>query len=109
MHSDRCTYTALMVSTEVGAAYSHNPDRAERAILDAWQDAASVWLPPDLQPPDWSKVEHIGHLGTASPFNLKVRSFTLRNFNLQEVTDLYAQHTEATGQVFYPRSRATGL
>jgi type II secretory pathway predicted ATPase ExeA len=168
------TYTALMVSTEVGAAYSHNPDRAERAILDAWQDAASVWLPPDLQPPDWSQVEHIGHalrlwcqqstrpivlfideidalqddalisvlrqlrdgyprrpqgfpqslaliglrdvrdykvaaggsgrLGTASPFNIKVRSFTLRNFHLQEVADLYAQHTEATGQVFTPEA-----
>jgi type II secretory pathway predicted ATPase ExeA len=54
-------YTSLMVSAEVGAAYSKNPDRAEAAILSAWQDAASVWLPPELQPPDWSNVEHIGH------------------------------------------------
>lgn len=168
------TYTALMVSAEVGAAYSQNPDRAERAILNAWQDAASVWLPAELQPPDWSQVEHIGQalrlwcqqskrpivlfideidalqddaliavlrqlrdgyprrpqgfpqslaliglrdvrdykvaaggssrLGTASPFNIKVRSFTLRNFNLQEVADLYAQHTAATGQVFTPEA-----
>ena len=39
-------------------------------------------------------------LGTASPFNVKVRSFTLRNFNKQEVATLYRQHTEQTGQVF---------
>ncbi len=172
--TDAGTYTALMVSAEVGAAHSHDPDRAERAILSAWQDAASVWLPPELQPPDWSQVEHIGQalrlwcqqsarpivlfideidalqddaliavlrqlrdgyprrpqgfpqslaliglrdvrdykvaaggssrLGTASPFNIKVRSFTLRNFNLQEVDDLYAQPTAATGQVFTPEA-----
>ena len=39
-------------------------------------------------------------LGTASPFNIKVRSFTLRNFTEEEVAELYAQHTEATGQVW---------
>lgn len=39
-------------------------------------------------------------LNTASPFNIKVRSFTLRNFNSAEVADLYAQHTQETGQVF---------
>ena len=39
-------------------------------------------------------------LNTSSPFNIKVQSFTLRNFNLAEVTRLYAQHTEATGQIF---------
>ena len=39
-------------------------------------------------------------LNTSSPFNIKVKSFTLRNFNLGEVKRLYAQHTEATGQIF---------
>jgi hypothetical protein len=39
-------------------------------------------------------------LNTSSPFNIKVQSFTLRNFNLTEVQRLYAQHTEATGQIF---------
>jgi len=39
-------------------------------------------------------------LNTASPFNIKVRSFTLRNFTHAEVKRLYAQHTEETGQVF---------
>jgi type II secretory pathway predicted ATPase ExeA len=164
------TYTALLVSVEVGAAYPNDPDRAERSILTAWVDAASVWLPPELQPPDWSNVQRIGHalrlwaqhssrpivlfideidalqddalisvlrqlrdgyprrpqgfpqslaliglrdvrdykvasggsnrLGTASPFNIKVRSFMLSNFTVEEVATLYHQHTEETGQLF---------
>ena len=39
-------------------------------------------------------------LNTSSPFNIKVQSFTLRNFNQDEVRRLYHQHTEATGQIF---------
>ncbi|MFN9828819.1 MAG: ATP-binding protein, partial [Pseudanabaena sp.] len=39
-------------------------------------------------------------LNTSSPFNIKVRSFTLSNFNLEEVRNLYKQHTTATGQIF---------
>ncbi|MBI4026178.1 MAG: AAA-like domain-containing protein [Verrucomicrobia bacterium] len=39
-------------------------------------------------------------LGTASPFNIVSESLTLRNFSRDEIDALYAQHTEATGQVF---------
>ncbi len=39
-------------------------------------------------------------LGTASPFNVLTRSFTLRDFNADEVRTLLQQHTEATGQPF---------
>ncbi len=39
-------------------------------------------------------------LNTASPFNIKVRSLTLRDFNAMEVGQLYQQHTDDTGQVF---------
>lgn len=39
-------------------------------------------------------------LGTASPFNIKVESITLRNFTRDEIGELYAQHTEETGQAF---------
>jgi hypothetical protein len=38
-------------------------------------------------------------LGTASPFNIKAESVTLRDFTRDEVAALYAQHTEETGQV----------
>ena len=43
-------------------------------------------------------------LNTSSPFNIKVRSFTLGNFSFEEVKKLYQQHTEATGQIFTPEA-----
>lgn len=46
------------------------------------------------------------HLGTASPFNIKVRSLTLRDFTAEEVAELYAQHTADTGQRFEPEALA---
>jgi type II secretory pathway predicted ATPase ExeA len=168
------TYTAVLVSAEVGAAYPHDPDRADQSLLSAWQDAVSVWLPAELQPSDWTGVTRIGQalrlwaqhssrpivlfideidalqdeallsvlrqlrdgyprrpqgfpqslaliglrdvrdykvasggsdrLGTASPFNIKVESLTLRNFTRTEVASLYAQHTNDTGQIFTPEA-----
>jgi type II secretory pathway predicted ATPase ExeA len=41
-------------------------------------------------------------LGTASPFNIKAESLTIRSFTQEEVAELYAQHTADTGQVFAP-------
>lgn len=43
-----------------------------------------------------------GRLGTSSPFNIKAESLTMRNFNRDEVAELYDQHTAETGQVFAP-------
>lgn len=40
------------------------------------------------------------HLNTTSPFNIAVRSFTLRNFTAQEVCTLLQQHTTETSQAF---------
>jgi hypothetical protein len=39
-------------------------------------------------------------LNSSSPFNIKVESLTIRNFNAQEVVELYQQHTDDTGQLF---------
>ena len=169
-------YAAIMVSAEVGQPFSHNPDKAEVYILESWRQAASAWLPPELQPPPWPKVEgsRIGaalqawcqacpkplvifideidslmddallsmlrqlrdgyprkpdnfphslaliglrdvrdykitsggrtRLQTASPFNVKVRSLTLTNFTQMEVSQLYQQHTDSTGQLFTPEA-----
>ncbi len=44
----------------------------------------------------------LAQLGTSSPFNIKVRSLTLRNFTSEEVAQLYSQHTVETGQIFSP-------
>lgn len=43
-------------------------------------------------------------LNTASPFNIKVRSLTLQNFTAPEVTALYQQHADETGQPFTPEA-----
>jgi hypothetical protein len=44
-------------------------------------------------------------LGTASPFNIKQESLSLRNFTEQEVAELLEQHTHETGQVFEPDAK----
>jgi hypothetical protein len=43
-------------------------------------------------------------LGSASPFNIKSDSLTLRNFTADEIGELYAQHTTETGQIFQPET-----
>ncbi len=43
-------------------------------------------------------------LQSTSPFNIKVESIALRNFNAAEVAELYQQHTDDTGQIFLPES-----
>jgi hypothetical protein len=170
-------YTAVMVSLEVGAAFSDDLGAAELAILGEWKQSIRFRLPKDLQPKDWLDAEagaRIGtnlsnwaeqsarplvvfldeidalsnetlisvlrqirsgypnrpqgfpqslalvgmrdvrdykyasggsdRLNTSSPFNIKVRSFTLSNFTLEDVRNLYHQHTEATGQIFTPEA-----
>ena len=39
-------------------------------------------------------------LGSASPFNIVTKTYTLKNFTPEEITQLYQQHTDETGQVF---------
>ncbi len=39
-------------------------------------------------------------LGSKSPFNIIEEAFTLNNFTKNEITHLYKQHTELTGQIF---------
>ena len=41
-------------------------------------------------------------LGSASPFNIVTKVMTLRDFTKEEVSLLYNQHTEVTGQFFSP-------
>ncbi len=170
-------YTAVMLSLEVGAAFSDDLGAAELAILGEWKQSIRYRLPKDLQPNEWLDAEagaRIGtnlsnwaeqssrplvvfldeidaltnetlisvlrqirsgfpnrpqgfpqsvalvgmrdvrdykyasresdRLNTSSPFNIKVRSFTLSNFTLEDVRSLYQQHTEATGQIFMPEA-----
>ncbi|MBW4509579.1 MAG: AAA family ATPase [Scytonematopsis contorta HA4267-MV1] len=48
-----------------------------------------------------------GRLNTASPFNIKDRSLTMRDFNAVEVAQLYQQHTDDTGQIFTKEASQT--
>jgi AAA domain len=43
-------------------------------------------------------------LGTASPFNISVRSLRIGDFSFAEVAELYGQHTAETGQEFTPEA-----
>ena len=45
-------------------------------------------------------------LGQISPFNIITEDLMLRNFTEAEIASLYAQHTEATGQIFEPDALA---
>jgi type II secretory pathway predicted ATPase ExeA len=172
-------YTAVMLSVEVGAVFSSQPGKAEKAILGAWRNAIEYRLPAELHPPSWPAAEDgerlstalktwaqasprplvvfideidalqdeallsvlrqlrdgypnrpggfpqsVGLIGlrdvrdykvasggserlhTASPFNVKVESLTLRNFTHDEVAALYEQHTQDTGQIFTPAAVA---
>lgn len=47
----------------------------------------------------WSQESGI-YVSTASPFNIKAKSLKLPNFSLDQLTDLYLQHTQETGQQF---------
>ncbi|MDR1394940.1 MAG: PD-(D/E)XK nuclease domain-containing protein [Deltaproteobacteria bacterium] len=39
-------------------------------------------------------------LGSSSPFNIITEAMTIADFTIDQIKELYSQHTEATGQVF---------
>ena len=49
-------YTAMLLSVEAGAAYPHDPDKAQRYILNSWWNVIRAVLPPDLQPPNQATI-----------------------------------------------------
>lgn len=59
---------------------------------------------------DYALEEHqrvaVSWLGTSSPFNITAEATTLTTFTPEEVTELLAQHTAATGQRFEPEASA---
>lgn len=59
------TYTAALLSREVGAAFNDEPGAAELALLDDWHAAATWQLPPALHPPPWPDAEPGARIGAA--------------------------------------------
>jgi hypothetical protein len=58
-------YVAVLLSVEVGAAFNHDPDVAEEAILSSWRTRVRVRLPQELQPPAWPQAKAGNRLGAA--------------------------------------------
>lgn len=96
--------TLLSVLQQLRSGYRSRPDHFPQAMaLIGLRDIRDYRLRDprdggDLEPGDPAV------LGTASPFNIKVESLTLRNFTAEEVGVLYAQHTADTGQAFAPEA-----
>ena len=63
--TDSGQYAAVMLSVEVGSAFSHEIGAAEKAILNAWRKTARFNLPKNLQPPDWSSTTPGNQIGAA--------------------------------------------
>lgn len=90
--------TLLSVLRQLRSGYPARPDGfLQSAALIGLRDVRDYRI--RLRPGSES-------LGTSSPFNIKVESLTLRNFTADEVAELYAQHTEETGQDFDPDATA---
>ncbi len=48
--------------------------------------------------------ENPSRLGTAGPFNIKIKSVRIEDFTESEVTQLYRQHSAETGQEFHDKA-----
>jgi hypothetical protein len=87
----------ITVLRQLRSGYARRPgDFPQSVALIGLRDVRDYRLPV--------RDDHAS-LGTASPFNIKVRSFTLRNFTAEEVSDLYGQHTVETGQRWSPEAK----
>lgn len=59
------SYTAVLLTMEVGAAFNDDPGAAELAILGDWRDAAEWQLPQNDWPPPWPDAEPGARIGAA--------------------------------------------
>jgi hypothetical protein len=84
--------TLLSVLRQLRSGYRNRPAHfPQSVVLIGLRDVRDYRIHSDAEE---------DRLGTSSPFNIKVESLTLRNFNAGEVSELYAQHTADTGQDF---------
>ncbi len=128
------TWPTSAPGQQIGAALSEWAQRSPRPLvvfideIDALQDQALVSVLRQLRSGFPNRPQGFPHalaligvrdvrdykvasggsnrLNTASPFNIKIESLTLRNFTPAEVAELYGQHTAETGQVFSPEAVA---
>ncbi len=95
--------TLLAVLQQLRAGYRSRPESFPHAMaLIGLRDVRDYRVRDAAEVADPVIRELKEVLGTSSPFNIKVRSLTLRNFTAEEVVELYGQHTSETGQIFTP-------
>ncbi len=84
--------TLISVLRQLRAGYPERPDSFPQSVcLIGVRDVRDYRI--------WSESEHNMILG-GSAFNIKAESLTLPDFSLDQLRDLYEQHTQETGQQF---------
>ncbi len=84
--------TLISVLRQLRAGYTNRPNYFPQAVcLVGVRDLRDYRI--------WSDAEQSSILG-GSAFNIKAESLVLPNFSLEQVRDLYLQHTKETGQKF---------
>src|SRR5436190_12177134 len=84
--------TLISVLRQLRAGYAKRPESFPQSIcLIGVRDVRDYKI--------WSPEEHNFVLG-GSAFNIKAESLELPNFSLEQVRNLYEQHTQETGQQF---------
>lgn len=95
------TLTGLALRSVLAQLHSGFPERPGRApwsvILCGLRDVRDYREAAGKDPE---------RFGSASPFNIKVKSVRLGNFSAAEVATLFAQHHQETGQVFSAEAAA---
>ena len=82
----------LSVLRQIRAGFNQRPNRFPQSIcLIGLRDVRDYRV--------WSKEQGM-YVSTSSPFNIKAESLTIGNFSKEDVSNLYYQHTKATGQQF---------
>lgn len=83
----------ISVLRQLRSGYPRRPKHFPQSVaLIGMRDVRDYKISNDVSDSD--------RLNTASPFNVKVESLILRNFTLEEVAELYGQHTIETEQQF---------
>ena len=88
----------ISVLSQLRAGYNERPPPSRPRWCCAGCATSATTRPPSGGDP--------ARLGTASPFNIKLKSLRLGDFTPDEVSELYAQHTAETGQEFTPSAAA---
>ena len=82
----------LSILRQIRAGYAERPDNFPQSIcLIGLRDVRDYRI--------WSRQDE-KYIAASSPFNIKAVSLKLANFSIEDVKNLYGQHTQATGQEF---------